>query len=94
MAAMEDEALEVEKRASARVGTEVKGKWKIDRLLGLGGMAAVYAATHRNGKRVAVKMLHRELSSAIRGSARASSARGTPRTRSATRASSASPTTT
>ncbi len=59
---MEDDALEVEKRASARVGTEVKGKWKIDRLLGLGGMAAVYAATHRTGKRVALKILHREVS--------------------------------
>ena len=31
-------------------------------LLGVGGMAAVYAATHRNGKRVAVKMLHAEFS--------------------------------
>jgi serine/threonine-protein kinase len=62
MRPMEDDALEVEKRASARVGTEVKGKWKVDRLLGLGGMAAVYAATHRNGKRVALKILHREVS--------------------------------
>ncbi len=31
-------------------------------MLGIGGMAAVYAATHRNGKRVAVKMLHPEFS--------------------------------
>jgi serine/threonine protein kinase len=36
-------------------------KWKLDSVLGVGGMAAVYAATHRNGKRVAVKMLHAEL---------------------------------
>jgi serine/threonine-protein kinase len=36
-------------------------KWTLDSLLGVGGMAAVYAATHRNGKRVAVKMLHGEL---------------------------------
>ena len=34
----------------------------LDRLLGVGGMAAVYAATHRNGSRAAVKLLHRELS--------------------------------
>ena len=39
-------------------------------------MAAVYAATHRNGKRVAVKMLHPELSVDARGAQRASSAKG------------------
>src|ERR1700761_8466681 len=59
---MEDEVLELEKRAAARVGTELKGKWKIHRLLGMGGMASVYAATHRNGKRVALKILHPEVS--------------------------------
>jgi serine/threonine-protein kinase len=35
-------------------------KWTLDRLLDIGGMAAVYAATHRNGNRVAIKVLHRE----------------------------------
>ena len=40
----------------------LKDKWKLDSLIGVGGMAAVYAATHRNSKRVAVKMLHPELS--------------------------------
>jgi len=49
-------------RAAARVGTLVKSKWTLDKLIGVGGMAAVYAATHRNGKRVAVKMLHPEIS--------------------------------
>src|ERR1700759_638782 len=49
-------------RARARVGTVLKAKWRLDELLGVGGMAAVYAATHRNGKRVAVKVLHPELS--------------------------------
>lgn len=44
--------------ANARVGTWLRDKWKLDALLGLGGMAAVYSATHRNGKRAAVKMLH------------------------------------
>ncbi len=47
----------------ARVGATVKDKWRIDRVLGLGGMAAVYAATHKNnGSRVAIKMLHTQLS--------------------------------
>jgi len=48
--------------ARARVGTILKKKWHLDQLLGVGGMAAVYAATHRNRKRVAIKMLHAELS--------------------------------
>jgi serine/threonine-protein kinase len=46
--------------AQKRLGTVLKEKWRLDELLGVGGMAAVYAATHRNGKRVAVKMLHKE----------------------------------
>jgi serine/threonine-protein kinase len=49
-------------RALARVGTTLREKWRIDALLGVGGMAAVYAATHRNGKRAAVKVLHSMLS--------------------------------
>ncbi len=49
-------------RAKERVGMVLQDKWHLDSLLGLGGMAAVYAATHRNGKRVAVKMLHAEFS--------------------------------
>lgn len=50
-------------RAETRIGSFVKDKWQLDRLLGVGGMACVYAATHRNKKRAALKMLHRELSS-------------------------------
>jgi eukaryotic-like serine/threonine-protein kinase len=42
----------------ARIGTRFGGKFQLDRLLGVGGMAAVYAASHRNGKRVAIKVLH------------------------------------
>lgn len=49
-------------RARARVGTLLKQKWRLDKLIGVGGMAAVYAATHRNKKRAAIKMLHPELS--------------------------------
>ena len=51
------------RRALARVGLVLRGKWRIDRLLGVGGMAAVYAGQHRNSKRGAIKMLHAELSS-------------------------------
>ncbi len=44
--------------AEKRVGQTLNHKWTIDRLIDVGGMAAVYQATHRNGKRVAIKMLH------------------------------------
>jgi serine/threonine protein kinase len=50
-------------RAMARVGTTLHGKWHLDALLGIGGTAVVYAATHRNGSRAAVKILNPELSS-------------------------------
>ena len=48
--------------ALGRVGQVVRGRWHLDAVLGVGGTAAVYAATHRNGKRVALKVLHPELS--------------------------------
>jgi eukaryotic-like serine/threonine-protein kinase len=48
----------VEEQAQARVGTKIRRKWRLDKLLGVGGMGAVYAATHRNGSRAAIKMLH------------------------------------
>jgi serine/threonine-protein kinase len=40
----------------------LSGKYRLVRVLGIGGMAAVYAATHRNGHQVAIKILHPELS--------------------------------
>ena len=46
----------------ARIGTTLKGRWRIDSRLGRGGVATVYAATHRNGNRVAIKMLNGEFS--------------------------------
>ncbi len=49
-------------RAVGRVGNVINGKWRIDARLGSGGMATVYAATHRNGTRAALKMLHTQLS--------------------------------
>ena len=56
---LRDDLLE---RAKARVGLVLDGKWRLDSVLGIGGMATVYAATHRNQKRVAIKMLHPEVS--------------------------------
>jgi serine/threonine protein kinase len=44
------------------VGKLLHDKWRLESLLGSGGMAAVYEATHRNGKRAAIKVLHAELS--------------------------------
>lgn len=52
----------VTERARARVGTVLKKKWRLDELLGVGGMAVVYAATHHTNRRAAIKMLHPELS--------------------------------
>ena len=42
----------------ARVGNTLNGKWHVDSLIDVGGMGAVYAATHRNGRRAAIKVLH------------------------------------
>jgi eukaryotic-like serine/threonine-protein kinase len=47
--------------AESRVGQLVLGKWRLERLLGVGGMAAVFEATHRNGNQVAIKILHPDL---------------------------------
>jgi serine/threonine-protein kinase len=44
--------------AQGRVGQTLGGKWVVDRLVDMGGMAAVYAVTHRTtGKRAAIKLL-------------------------------------
>ncbi|MFO0613359.1 MAG: serine/threonine-protein kinase [Polyangiaceae bacterium] len=44
------------------IGRTLREKWRVDALLGSGGMATVYAATHRNGMRGAIKVLHAHLS--------------------------------
>jgi eukaryotic-like serine/threonine-protein kinase len=43
-----------------RLGTTVRDKWTIERILGVGGMAAVYVGLHRIGRRDALKILHPE----------------------------------
>ncbi len=59
---MTTEEDELASLAQGRVGTVLRGKYRIDRVLGAGGMAVVYKATHRNEAEFAVKMLHPDLS--------------------------------
>jgi len=50
---------EIMEYARGRVGRVLRGKYSLDRLVGVGGMAAVYAATHTTlGTTVAIKILH------------------------------------
>lgn len=44
--------------AESRLGTKLKGKWTLERLLGVGGMASVYVGVHKIGRRDAIKILH------------------------------------
>ena len=46
----------------ARVGRTLCQRYTLERVVGVGSTAAVYAGTHRNGNRVAIKVLHTELS--------------------------------
>jgi serine/threonine-protein kinase len=48
-------------RSEARVGRALRDKYLLERLIGVGGTAAVYEGRHRNGMRVAVKVLHPEI---------------------------------
>ena len=43
------------------IGRVLAGRWTLVRELGVGGTATVYEAVHRNGRRVAIKILHAEL---------------------------------
>jgi len=47
--------------AKRRIGTTIKDTYRIDELIGLGGMAAVFAGTARDGRRVALKILNPDL---------------------------------
>src|SRR4051812_27088900 len=51
-----------ERGPEARVGQELKRKWTLLRVLGVGGASVVYEAVHRNGRRAAVKIMsHQKL---------------------------------
>jgi eukaryotic-like serine/threonine-protein kinase len=50
----------VRSKAAERLGETIRGKYQLEALLGVGGMASVYAARHRNGSRVAIKIMHAE----------------------------------
>jgi serine/threonine-protein kinase len=52
-----DRSVTGELKQGRRVGETLREKWHLDALLAVGGMATVYAATHRNGARCAVKIL-------------------------------------
>jgi len=60
---MTEQTVDLESLVHQRVGTVIVGKYTLDRVIGIGGMAAVYAATHRNQAEFAVKMLHPDVSS-------------------------------
>jgi eukaryotic-like serine/threonine-protein kinase len=49
--------------ALRRLGTTIRNKWTLERLLGTGGMAAVYVGVHRIGRRDALKILHPQTAS-------------------------------
>ena len=46
---------------AGRVGEVLRGRWRLDQRLGSGTMGEVYAATHRNGRRAAIKLMHGRL---------------------------------
>jgi serine/threonine-protein kinase len=51
-----DAEIQEDARARSRLGEVIAGKWRLDELLGIGGQSVVYAATHRNGNRAAIKL--------------------------------------
>ena len=70
---------------SALIGSMLSGRYRIDRLLGEGGMGAVYEAEHAHmRKRFAVKVLHPEMTAVSRRWSPASSGRRWPRPTSTT----------
>jgi serine/threonine-protein kinase len=56
--------LSIEERsrlAQTRLGQLVLDKWRLERVVGMGGMAAVFEAVQHNGARAAIKILHPHL---------------------------------
>jgi eukaryotic-like serine/threonine-protein kinase len=50
-----------EEISAQRLGRTVGGKWLLERVLGVGGMASVYAGRDRSGAVAAIKILHPEM---------------------------------
>ncbi len=50
--------MDPKREAERRVGAMLRGKWRLEKLLGVGGMAAVYVGVHKIGRRDAIKILH------------------------------------
>src|SRR5262245_25761720 len=50
--------MDVEDFAERRVGTTLRDKWRLEKLIGVGGMAAVYVGVHKIGRREGIKILH------------------------------------
>src|SRR5215475_12130544 len=59
---VQEEQSRLSELARRRLGSTLRGKYRLDAVLGVGGMAVVYRATHRNQAEFAIKMLHPELS--------------------------------
>jgi eukaryotic-like serine/threonine-protein kinase len=59
-----------EERSARRVGTTVRDKWVLEQLIGTGGMASVYVARHKIGRREAIKILHPEVAASAQLRAR------------------------
>lgn len=59
--AAETQKESLRERAGKRVGQTVCGSWELSKLVGFGGMAAVYAAKHESGRTAALKIMHVEL---------------------------------
>jgi len=51
-------ALDESSKTARRVGTTISNKWLVESLIAVGGMGSVFAARHRNGNQVAIKILH------------------------------------
>src|SRR5262245_12930511 len=51
-----------EQMSAVRLGRTVGGRWLLESVLGIGGMATVYAARNASGAVAAIKILHPEMS--------------------------------
>lgn len=53
--------LDTPEEPERRLGSVIDGRWRLDRVVGSGGMGAVYRARHRNGRVAAIKIMHSKL---------------------------------